>query len=162
MVPTIKAKKPKATPKKPFGRRLGEGLRASGEFSRDAIQRPGSVPDKAHGAFRSWFRNVWDAHGGGLYAVGFAVAFLFFEIREIVTEDIPQFVAMNSIFSSELIEFGIQFIVDTMANVVRALVWPAYVVGLWPPAGAIALGIAFLLFPRYVKPHIERYLFHDQ
>ena len=49
-----------------------------------------------------------------------------------------------------------------MANFVKALIWPAYVVGLSPPIGAIALGVAFLLFPRYVKPHIERYLFHDQ
>ena len=161
MDPPIKPKKT-AKPKKPFGRRLGEGLRATGEFSRDAIQRPGSVPDRAHGAFRSWFRKVWDVRGGGLYAVGFAIAFLYFEIREIVTEDIPQFIAMNSVFSSELIGFGIQFIIDTMINFIKALIWPVYVVTLWPPAGAVALGVAFILFPRYVKPHIERYLFHDQ
>ena len=119
------------------------------------------MPDKAHGWFRSWFRKVWEVRGGGLYAVGFAVAFLFFEIREVVIEDIPQFVAMNNFLSSELIAFGIEFLVDTMVNFVRALLWPMYVVMLWPPAGAIALGIAFLLFPRYLKKPIESWLFQD-
>jgi hypothetical protein len=162
VVPPIKPKKKTTKPRKPLGRRLGEGLRATGEFSRDALQRPGSIPDKAHGAFRTWFRRVWDVRGGGLYAVGFAIAFLIFEITEIVTDDIPQFIAMNNVFSSEIVGFGIQFIIDTMVNFVKALIWPVYVVTLWPPAGAIALAVAFLLFPRYVKPRVERYLFHDQ
>lgn len=155
-------KKKDSPPKKPLGRRFGEGLRATGEFSRDAIQRPGSLPNKAHGAFRGWFRKVWNTRGGGLYAVGFAVAFMYFETKEVFFEDIPQFVAMNSFFSSEIIDFGINFIIDTMANFVRALMWPAYIVTLWPPAGAIALGLAFYLFPRFLKPPIERWLFHDQ
>ncbi len=125
------------------------------------MARPGGLPDRAHGWFRSWFRKVWQVRGGGLYAVGFAVAFLFFEIREVVVEDIPQFAALNNILSSELIGFGIQFLVDTMVNFVRALLWPLYVVMLWPPAGAIALGIAFILFPRYLKKPIESWLFQD-
>ena len=126
------------------------------------MTRPGSVPDRAHGAFRSWFRKVWDVRGGGLYAVGFAVAFLFFEIREIVFDDIPQFIAINNFASSEIVEFGIQFIVDTMMNFVRALAWPAFVATFAPPVGAIALGVAFMLFPRYLKPYVERYLFGDE
>ncbi len=46
-------------------------------------------------------------------------------------------------------------------NFVRALLWPMYVVMLWPPAGAIALAAAFILFPRYLKEPIERWLFKD-
>jgi hypothetical protein len=156
-----KQKKPPPGPRKSVGRRVGENLRAAGELGREAVARPGGLPDKAHGWFRSWFRKVWEVRGGGLYAVGFAVAFLFFEIREVVIEDIPQFVAMNNFLSSELIAFGIEFLVDTMVNFVRALLWPMYVVMLWPPAGAIALGIAFLLFPRYLKKPIESWLFQD-
>ena len=125
------------------------------------MARPGGLPDKAHGWFRSWFRKVWEVRGGGLYAVGFAAAFLFFEIREVVVEDIPQFVAMNNILSSELIAFGIEFLVDTLVNFVRALLWPMYVVMLWPPTGAIALVAAFILFPRYLKEPIEKWLFKD-
>jgi hypothetical protein len=147
--------------RKSLGRRVGENVRAAGELGRDAVTRPGGLPDKAHGWFRSWFRKVWKVRGGGLYAVGFAIAFLFFEIREAVVEDIPQLFAMNSLLSSELIGFGIQFVVDTLLNFARALLWPMYIVVLWPPAGALALAGAFILFPRYLKEPIERWLFPD-
>lgn len=147
--------------RKPLGRRVGENLRAAGEFGRDAVSRPGGLPDKAHGRFRAWFRKVWDVRGGGLYAVGFAMAFLFFEIREAIVEDIPGLIAMNSILSSELIGFAIEFLVDTMINFVRALLWPVYFVQLWPPVGLIALVAAFVLFPRYLKEPVERWLFQD-
>lgn len=140
---------------------MGENIRRAGEFGRDTVTRPGGLADKAHGRFRSWFRKVWDVRGGGLYAVGFAVAFLYFEIREAVVEDIPQLASMNSVLSSELIGFGIQFIVDSMLNFVRSLLWPMYVVQLWPPIGLIALIAAFVLFPRYLKTPIERWLFED-
>jgi len=125
------------------------------------VTRPGGLSDKAEGWFRSWFRKVWEVRGGGLYAVGFAVAFLYFEIREAVVEDIPQLFAMNDILSSEIIGFGIQFLVDSMVNFVSALMWPVYVVQLWPPVGLIALVAAFVLFPRYLKKPIERWLFQD-
>ena len=157
----VDPKKAPPGPRKSLGRRVGENLRTAGEAGREAVRSPGGLPDKAHGWFRSWFRKVWELRGGGLYAVGFAVAFLFFEIREAVVEDIPQFIAMNSILSSELIGFGIQFVVDTMVNFVRALLWPMYIVMLWPPAGAIGLTVAFVLFPRYLKQPIERWLFQD-
>jgi len=141
---------------------VGENIRAAGEFSRDAVNQPEQLPGKAHGWLRGWFRRVWNVRGGGLYAVGFAAAFLFFEVREIFFDDIPQFVAMNSVFSSELIGFGIQFFADTMVNFVKALMWPAFIATLWPPAGAIALGVAFVLFPRYLKKPIEHWLFQDE
>ena len=68
---------------------------------------------------------------------------------------------MDNILSSELVGFGIQFLVDSMLNFVRALLWPAYVVQLWPPVGLVALVAAFILFPRYLKAPIERWLFGE-
>ena len=141
---------------------MGENIRAAGEFGREAVEQPDRLPDKAHGWLRGWFRRAWDVRGGGLYAVGFAVAFLYLEILEIVFDDIPQFIALNNVFSSELIGFGVQVIVDTVVNFVRALMWPVYIAALWPPAGAIALVLAFVLFPRFLKKPIEHWLFHDQ
>ena len=147
--------------RKPLGRRVGEGIRSAGEFGLDALGDPRQLPGKAHGRLRTWFRKVWDVRGGGLYAVGFAVAFLYFEAREIVFDDIPGFIAINNVFSSELIAFGIDVVIDTAINFVKALVWPVFVVGLWPPVGAIALGLAYVLFPRYLKSPIERWLFAE-
>jgi len=48
--------------------------------------RSREVADKAHGWFRTWFAKVWHVRGGGLYSVGFASTFIFFEIRTIVSE----------------------------------------------------------------------------
>ena len=42
-----------------------------------------------------------------------------------------------------------------------AFVIPAFYFIGWP-VGAIALGVAFWLFPIYVKPHIEKWLFDDE
>ena len=89
------------------------------------------------------------------------MSFLYFEVREIVFDDIPGFIALNNVFSSELIGFGIEVLADTLINFVKALAWPAFVVVLWPPVGAIALGLAFVFFPRYLKAPIERWLFGE-
>jgi hypothetical protein len=38
---------------------------------------------KTHGWFRGWFRKVWKVRGGGLYALGFALSFVYFEISSL-------------------------------------------------------------------------------
>ena len=43
-----------------------------------------------------------------------------------------------------------------------ALIWPVFIVQWAMPLGAIALGVAFWLFPIYVKPHIEGWLFDGE
>lgn len=157
-----RAKRDKAAkPRRPLGRRLGESLRAAGEAGRSAVTQPGGVPAKAHGWFRNWFRNIWNVRGGGLYACGFAVTFLFLEIREILFEDIAEFVAINNYLSGQLVEYVIRFFVDTFVNFVQALIWPVHVMRLWPPVGIIALSVAFFVFPYVLKQPIERWLFQD-
>ena len=95
--------------------------------------------------------------GGGLYAVGFAVTFLYLEIVEIITDDIPTLFTIN-ILSSDLIDYVISFIVDTFMNFVSALIWPVPVVSFAPPWGAVGLGIAFILFNRFLKEPVQRWL----
>ena len=152
-------RKAKAAKRKPLGRRLGENIRAAGDLGHTAVHNPRELPGRAHGWFRNWFRRIWDMRGGGLYACGFAAAFLFLEVREFVLEDVAQFLSLNSYIGGELFGFVIQFFIDTGINFVKALMWPVFLVTLWPPVGAIALAIAFALFPHFVKPHIERWLF---
>jgi len=113
--------------------------------------------DKSHGWFRDWFRKVWEVRGGGLYACGFAPTFLHFEIGSL-REDFAQ---IGSVFNGELISFLINFIIDSLTNTIKAFGWPVYVVQTAPPFGAIALGLAFALFPKYIKPPMTRWLFPD-
>ncbi len=147
--------------KRTLTERVRTRARALGELGSDAVNQPQVLPAKAHGWFRDWFRTVWTLRGGGLYACGVAIGFLILEIREFVVEDVGEFMAMESIFSTELIGFAINFVVDTFVNSIKALLWPIYVVQLWPPFGVIALCAAFFLFPRYLKQPIEHWLLDD-
>ena len=53
------------------------------------------------------------------------------------------------------------FIIDSFQNTIQAFMWPVTIVQMAEPWGAIGLGAAFLLFPRYVKKHVEAWMFSD-
>lgn len=113
------------------------------------------LPGKSHGWFRNWFRKVWKVRGGGLYALGFALSFIVFEVGSL-GDDI---MGIGSLFNGQALEFVIQFLVDSFKNTLKALIWPIFVLQFGPPWGAIGLGITFFAFTRYLKAPIERWLF---
>jgi len=96
--------------------------------------------------------------GGGLYACGFAITFVTLEIGSIV-EDVKD---IGLLFNGEVIAFFLNFIIDSFQNTWKAFAWPIFVVQIAQPWGAIGLGVAFWLFPIYVKKHIEGWLFSDE
>lgn len=63
------------------------------------------------------------------------------------------------LFDGQVISFLLNFIIDSFTNTVQAFAWPATIAQLSPPWGAIGLGLAFVLFPKFVKKHIEAWLF---
>lgn len=149
------------SPKQPLGYRLGRSLRAAGDLGRDAVTRPGAVPHKAHGFLRRWFRKVWQVRGGGLYALGYAVCFLYFEALTLADE-ITGSSGIGDFFREQIGEFFIRFAADTIQNMVKAFIWPVYVIQIDPVYGGIALGLAFWLFPIYLKKPIERWIFDSE
>ena len=98
--------------------------------------------------------------GGGLYAFGYALTFLYFEARTLVGE-ISESTGVQDFFRTQMAEFILRFATDTIANMVKAFMWPVYVVQLHPMYGGIALALAFILFPRFLKKPIEGWLFAD-
>lgn len=96
-------------------------------------------------------------HGGGLYACGFAAPFLFLEAVSII-DDVKQ---VGLLFDGQVIEFALNFIIDSFKNTIQALMWPYNIVILRPSFGAIVLGLSFLVFQKYAEPHIEAWLFDD-
>ena len=64
--------------------------------------------------------------------------------------------------ASQATEFITRFLTDTFRNMIAAFIWPVYVVAISPPVGAIALGLGFILFPKYLKKPIERWLFDGE
>ena len=158
----MKARKSRksTSPKRPLGYRLGQRLRAVGDFGRNAVTRPSELPNHAHGFFRRWFRKVWEVRGGGLYAIGYAAAFIYFEARTLADE-IAGSSGVRDFISEQMPEFITRFAAATLENMVRSFIWPVYVIELHAVYGGIALGLAFWLFPIYLKPTIERWLFDD-
>lgn len=114
--------------------------------------------ERSRSGFRAWFRKVWKVRGGGLYAVGFAATFLYLETLSLADDVL----GIGALFRGEAIEFFVNFIIDSVRNTIAAFLWPVDVIQIAPPFGAIGLGIAFWLFPIYVKPHIEAWLFDDE
>ncbi|MEM9533890.1 MAG: hypothetical protein AAGA23_23430 [Pseudomonadota bacterium] len=139
---------------KPDERRVPQRLK-------EELTRPGGLGDHAHGLLRRWSRKVWETRGGGLYAVGFALTFVYLELVQLVTDDIPMLFSINW-FSGEMIDFIVQFIVDTMKNTISAFIWPATLVQWRWPAGIITLVVGFALFPVWVKPTLEHWLFEGE
>ena len=96
--------------------------------------------------------------GGGLYACGFALTFAWLEIGSFF-DDIA---GIGMVFDGQIVDFILSFIIDSFKNTIAAFMWPLDILALAQPWGAVALGLAFWLFPIYVKPHIEKWMFSDQ
>ncbi len=114
--------------------------------------------EQSHGWFRNWFRKIWDVRGGGLYAVGFAATFLYLEVLDLA-DDV---MGIGALFDGQVIAFIVDFFVDSLMNTIASFMWPVNIVQWAPPWGAIALGVAFWLFPIYAKPIIETWLFDGE
>jgi len=116
--------------------------------------------DKAQGWFRLWFGKVWSVRGGGLYAVGYALTFVYLEARTVIGEFIEAD-SIGSFISEQLVEFIFRFAIDSIMNMVEALMWPVYFVQWQPPFGAIGLGLADMAFATFLKKPITDWLFPE-
>ena len=145
------------TKKPPLRQRLGDTLTSLDEVRRN----PRSAPGKAHGWFRRWFRKLWEIRGGGLYALGYIVTFAYLEVTTFTSELIES-TSVSGFVGAQVFEFFFRFLSDSIANMIKAFMWPVWIVQLNPPFGAIAFGLAFVGFARFVKPRLEVWIFGDE
>jgi hypothetical protein len=156
-----KQEKPGLAKRRSVGQRVGDGARLIRETGDDLLNRPGVLPGKAHGWFRTWFAKIWRVRGGGLYAVGYALTFAYLEVRSIISE-IMEAEGVVDFFTGQIIEFFIRFISDSVLNMVQAFMWPLWLIQAWQPFGAIALCLLFIAFPLVLKKPLEHWLFGDE
>ena len=147
-------------PRRSLGKRVGEGARALGELGDDLVNRPGALPARAHGWFRTWFAKIWKIRGGGLYACGYAATFLVLEIRSLAG-DVFEADGIVDFFTEQLFETLFRFVGESLSNMISAFMWPLYLVQWKSPWGAIGLGVAFGLFDLVLRKPIERWLTVD-
>ena len=153
--------KPGSEKRRTVGQRIGDSSRLIREVSDDLMNRPGVLPGKAHGWFRTWFAKVWKVRGGGLYAVGYALTFAYLEVRSLISE-IAEADGVVDFFTGQLIEFFVRFMSESIMNMIQAFMWPVSLIQAWQPFGAIALGLMFFAFPLLLKKPLERWLFGDE
>ena len=140
---------------------MGDGARALGELGDDIVHRPGVLPGKAHGWFRTWFGRIWRVRGGGFYALGYALCFTWLEMKSIVGGLIES-ESLLTFLRSEIFEFVFRFLGDSFLNLGLAFLWPIYVLQYSPPIGPLAFIAALVLFPLALREPIERWLFGEQ
>ena len=96
----------------------------------EAVGRnPRSAPGKAHGWFRRWFRRLWRIRGGGLYALGYIVTFAYLEVVTFASE-LVESTSVSGFVGAQVFEFFFRFLSESIANMVKAFMWPVPIVQL--------------------------------
>lgn len=155
-----KERKPKKE-KRPFMHGTREHLRAVFGLGRTLVEEPRSFPGQLKAHLLEWARATWNARGGGFYACGFVVTFLYLEIKLLLT-DLFSSAAATDFIAAQVLQLLLRFTVDSLVNTLLALIWPLLVLSVAPTYGWLLLLGGYLIFSRYLKAPITRRLFSDR
>lgn len=103
---------------------------------------------------RQGLLGLWRARGGGLYGLGYVVAFVLLEVKVVVGE----FAGSEGVIAflgDQLLEYLLRLGLMSFVNVVLAFLWPLLLLerlGVW---GLLLLPAAYLLFERWLRPRVE-------
>lgn len=135
--------------------------REAADLGRTLVNEPRSFPAALLALIRRSVRTVWDARGGGFYACGFVVTFVWLELRLLVG-DIASAESIGGFFGEQIFELFFRFLSESFINSIKALIWPVYFVRDGSPASLVLLIVLFLVFRQFLKAPLERWLFHDE
>ena len=129
-------------------------------LGRILANEPKRFPRALLDVIRRSFRTVWDARGGGLYACGYVLTFIWLEIRMFVV-DILSAESISGFFGEQIFELLFRYVGESLQNMIAAFMWPLFVIRISPPWGLGAFVIMYLVFGRWIKQPLEHWLFHD-
>ncbi|MFQ6004103.1 MAG: hypothetical protein ACE5OQ_01255 [Woeseia sp.] len=141
--------------------KLGQRAKGIGSLGRTLVKEPKAFPRQTAETLRPWFRKVWKTKGGGLYACGFVVTFIYLEVATVV-EEILSSEGVVDFVTAQLFEFFFRFFGESLQNMIQAFIWPVEVIAFSPPWGIAILVAMYLLFTYLVKEPLEKWLFHDE
>ncbi|MFP6817316.1 MAG: hypothetical protein VB949_16845 [Pseudomonadales bacterium] len=98
--------------------------------------------------------STWRARGGGFFGLGYLIAFVVLELQMISTE-VRGSDGVVEFFTSQIVEYIFRFAVQSLVNVILALIWPVYVLQWLGGWGLVALGGGYLLFEKVLRPYVE-------
>ena len=155
-MPDAKKKKKKDS----FAVRMKRRGREFKSLGQTLANEPKAFPGALLKVLRRSLRTVWDARGGGLYACGYVLTFLWLEITMLVNE-ILSAESIGGFFGEQVFELFFKFFGESLRNMISAFMWPIYVIEVSPPWGLGAFVIMYLVFGRWIKQPLEEWLFHD-
>ena len=158
----IGKKEKKEKEKKPsFTARMAERGREAKRLGQTLKDEPRSFPAEVLELVRRAVRRIWDARGGGFYACGFVVTFVWMEIRMLL-DDFVQAESAGDFFTEQIWEMFFRYFSESFVNGILALIWPVYVIEWRPPWGIGLLIGMYLVFAVFLKAPLERWLFAGQ
>ena len=129
-------------------------------LGRTLVEEPRSFPRQLKLHLLKWARATWNARGGGFYACGFVVTFLFLEVKLLVTELFTSAGAADFLID-QVFQLILRFTVDSLVNTLLAVIWPAMILSVSPVNGLLFLALGYLIFTRFLKEPLTRVLFSD-
>jgi len=148
-------------PKKPsFFKRMANRGREFLALGRILADEPREFPAALLRVLKKSFRTVWEARGGGLYACGFVITFVYLEIRMFFV-DIYEAESVSGFFSEQASELIFKYIGQSFQNTISAFMWPVHIIQINPPYSVAVLAGMFVIFSFLIKEPLERWLFDD-
>ena len=149
-------------PDKPsYFQKLGNRVKDVRLLGHTLVKEPKAFPGRTAKTLRPWFRKVWKARGGGLYACGFVVTFVYLEATTLIGEVLAS-KGIVEFFTEQLGELIFRFVGDSLRNMIQAFIWPVPIISYSPPWGIALLVAMYLLFAAVIKEPLEQWLFHDE
>ncbi len=124
------------------------------------VNEPRAFPGETGRVLKRSLRKLWNARGGGLYACGYVVTFIWLEIKTIAGEIVGSD-SVLAFVSEQLFEIFFRLLSETFVNSILAFIWPVFVLQLSPTWGILILTALYLVFPRFIKPTLTQWLFDD-
>ncbi len=137
---------------------MAERGRDARHLGKTLKNEPEALPREVGGIVRRSLRRLWDARGGGLYACGFVIVFVYLETTMFIG-DIVAAESVTGFITGQVGEMLFRYLGESIMNTVTAFLWPVYLARIEPPWGIAALAGSFFLFDRFLKVKLESWLF---
>ncbi len=130
------------------------------DLGNTAVNAPRELPSKLGHKFRNFLHAMYTARGGGLYATGFVINFLFLEIQTFIQE-VQTSTGVGGFFGDQIIHLIFRFTLQSLVNTIESFLWPLSLIQWSPVFGGVALAAAYIVFNRYIKKRLEALLFSN-
>lgn len=159
-MPDAKKKNKNKKKKDSFAVRMKRRGREFKNLGQTLASEPKAFPGALLKVLRRSLRTVWDARGGGLYACGYVLTFIWLEIWMFV-DDILSAESISAFFGEQIFEIFFRYLGESLQNMIAAFMWPVYIIEISPTWGVGFLVAFYFIFTRLIKKPLEAWLFHD-